>query len=429
MVILGIETSCDETAICLIETGEITPTLNFKVLGDELISQVNIHEHYGGVFPMMAKREHGKNLIPLFLKLLKNSADSRFMIQDSGKENPKSNLPTYKLTNLQTILDREPELGEQFMKTLVDMGKPAIDAIAITEGPGLEPALWVGINFARALSALWDIPVIPVNHMEGHIVSALVSAETADQRGLNADTRRLISKENTPPALTPNTLHLTPVHYPALALLISGGHTELVLIKKWKQYEIIGQTRDDAVGEAFDKVARILGLPYPGGPHISALAEKNRLRPNLQTYHLTNLQTVSLPRPMLHSKDYDFSFSGLKTAVLYLVRKITKITPKIKQEISMEFENAVTEVLIAKTERAIQEFGIETLILGGGVIANNHLRKAFDDLGKKMNVPVLIPPHNLTTDNALMIALAGAFGSPMKNSILLSAKGNLRIDK
>jgi N6-L-threonylcarbamoyladenine synthase len=189
--------------------------------------------------------------------------------------------------------------------------------------------------------------------------------------------------------------------FPALALLISGGHTEMVLMKDWLSYEMVGRTRDDAIGEAFDKVARILGLPYPGGPEISKLAEQSRKsKPESNEY--------SLPRPMIHSDNFDFSFSGLKTSILYLVKKLpTPLTEKTIETIAREFEDAATEVVIEKVKKAIEAFGIETLILGGGVVANKNIRSSFEKLAKELNLSLKLPAINHATDNALMIAIAG----------------------
>jgi N6-L-threonylcarbamoyladenine synthase len=196
------------------------------------------------------------------------------------------------------ILEREPTLDEQFLEFINETEVPAIDAIAVTVGPGLEPALWVGVNFARALSLAWGKPVIGVNHMEGHILAGLAKREG-------------------------ESLSITNPELPILALLISGGHTELVLMVKWLTYALVGQTRDDAVGEAFDKVARMLGLPYPGGPQISLLAEEARLATEENPY--------ALPRPMIDSGTCDFSFAGLKTAVLYLLKNNPELSASDKK--------------------------------------------------------------------------------------------------
>ncbi|MFH0804276.1 MAG: tRNA (adenosine(37)-N6)-threonylcarbamoyltransferase complex transferase subunit TsaD, partial [Candidatus Zambryskibacteria bacterium] len=251
--------------------------------------------------------------------------------------------------------------------------------------------LWVGITFAEELGKKWNIPVIGANHMEGHITSVLFG-----------DTK---------------------IKFPALALLISGGHTELVFLKNWNEKEKIGETQDDAVGEAFDKVARMLGLPYPGGPEISRLASQAR------ESGIAN-QEFRFPRPMIHSKDFNFSFSGLKTAVLYYIKKIGTLGEKEKMEIAREFEDAVTETLISKTKRAIDEYSPKTLIIGGGVIANKALRENLLKLKENyQEMEVLIPEKFLTTDNATMIAAAG-FIEYLRNGKRegkLKAQGNLDI--
>jgi N6-L-threonylcarbamoyladenine synthase len=400
MKILGIETSCDETAVCILEAQGGLNKPNFNVLGNALYSQVKIHAEYGGVFPALAKREHAKNLVPLFKKVLE---DASMYHPGHSPAKPDQATPLNLrggegelYEKLKLILEREHGLFEQTLELLNTIERPDIDAIAVTSGPGLEPALWVGINFARALGEAWNIPVIPTNHMEGHIVSVLLK---------NTDVS---------------------IEFPALALLISGGHTELVIMKNWLEYEIIGQTRDDAVGEAFDKVARLLGLPYPGGPQISKLAHDAR------TAHST--PPFILPRPMIKSDDYDFSFSGIKTAVLYALKKIQGKTPEldqeIKKEMSLEFENAVTEVLIAKVKKALEEFEIKTLILGGGVIANTYIREEFKKLVEGFpGIKLLIPEINLSTDNAVMIAMA-AYLNISAGKILqtnIQAEGNLKL--
>jgi N6-L-threonylcarbamoyladenine synthase len=345
---------------------------------------------------------------------------------EEGFGNPKSQISNHKQTpmeqtvNLEKIFEKERDLLEQFLEVIPKIDLPHIDAIAVTEGPGLEPCLWTGINLAKALSLGWNIPVIPVNHMEGHIFSALLR-------------RKNVKTFN---------FELLTFNLPAIALLISGGHTELVLIKAPFTYEIIGQTKDDAVGEAFDKVARLLGLPYPGGPQISALAEEARksevesseLKVASSETNNSKLKTVNLPRPMLHSKDYNFSFSGLKTAVLYLLKTIPEITDDTKKEVALEFENAVTEVLVSKTKAAIEQCGAKSLLIGGGVIANTHIRGAFEDLAHTYDRKYLlngeflhIPEKNLTTDNALMIAVAGLVHVSNRRKDELKARGNLRL--
>lgn len=381
MRILGIETSCDETAVCIIEaSGAFDANFEFTVLGNALISQTSVHAPYGGVFPNLAKREHEKNLVPLLERALTEAG-----LLKSGSTD----------SDFSKILAREAELLSQLSEFIKNRAKPEIDAIAVTYGPGLEPALWVGINFARALSAAWNVPIVPVNHMEGHIVLSAM-----------------------------NNKELAKFKFPLLSLLISGGHTELVLSRDWMQYELIGHTRDDAVGEAFDKVARLLALPYPGGPEISKLAEAARENPSFAS-------SISLPRPMIDSDDYDFSFAGLKTAVRRIVEKST-LSDVLKSEVALEFENACAEVLVAKTVRAIEEFGVETVLVGGGVSANTHIRRelvrTIKDYG--LATKLLIPPTDLATDNALMIALAGYFRAIRKEFAepeTMRANGNLKL--
>ena len=396
MKILGIETSCDETAVCLIETKNDS----IHILGNQLYSQVALHAKYGGVFPNMAKREHAKNLVPLLEKCLREAN----ILKEKNQK-----ISTEKNEKIKEILEREEGLFEMLSELAGKMKKPDIDAIAVTNGPGLEPALWVGVSFAKALGELWDIPLYPVNHMEGHIVVASVD--------------KIYEKE----------FAFKKINYPAIALLISGGHTQLVLNKELLNYEIIGDTKDDAIGEAFDKVARILGLPYPGGPEISKLAEKERAE-NFSTYGRSTEgrqkeTSYPLPRPMIHSKDLNFSFSGIKTAVLYTVKKIPELTAAIKQEIAREFEDAVVEVIILKTRQAVMEYNAQTIIIGGGVSANKKIREDFTALANELSIELMIPEVSASTDNAFMIALAGYvnIASGKKPQADFAAKGNLSL--
>ncbi|HBV01300.1 MAG TPA: hypothetical protein DEF00_02810 [Candidatus Taylorbacteria bacterium] len=430
MIILGIETSCDETALALIEAeGD-----SVRVLANITHSQAALHAKYGGVFPNLAKREHSRNLIPLLKNVLTESGFGKPKSQAPDSEqiqSVKSKTLNAKRSTLNAILEREPELLGQFLEFIPTIEKPPIDAIAVTEGPGLEPCLWTGINLANALSLVWNIKVVPVNHMEGHIFSALMRRKECSANRITRSAREVL-----PLHAIRYALHAP--RFPALALLISGGHTELVLIKSQFSYEIIGQTRDDAVGEAFDKVARLLGLPYPGGPEISRLAENARHAKQGSPLESGERSNLVLPRPMLYSGDYNFSFSGLKTAVLYTVKKIPKLTEKIKMELAKEFEDAVTEVLIAKTKKAMEHYDVKALLIGGGVIANKHIRRAFEDLANTYDRMYLlkeekflhIPEANLTTDNALMIAVAGLIqhmGGRVSKKANLTARGNLRL--
>lgn len=394
MRILSIETSCDETAVSIVEAEGELPSPSFKILGNALFSQIAIHKEYGGVYPMLAKREHAKNLTPLLKKAL----------EDSKLFSPTSEiLAKATWDEVKSILSREGNLYDDLKNVFENIKKPEIDVIAVTSGPGLAPALWVGISFGQALSKLWNIPVIGVNHMEGHIASVLIE---------NNDNRK--------------------VEFPALALLISGGHTEIVKIDNWGKYEVMGQTKDDAVGEAFDKTARMLELPYPGGPEISRLAEtaKNDNVP----------RKAKFPRPMIHSGDFNFSFSGLKTAVLYYIRdnfvdKNITLDETSKADIAREFEEAVVEVLLNKTTKAIEETGVKTLIVAGGVIANKVIRETFTKLEEKYNeLIVKVPTKTLSTDNSLMIACASYINIKLYPELLVEpqkiiAEGNLKLKK
>ncbi len=387
MKILGIETSCDETAVTLIKaTGNFGDNFKFDILGNALYSQAHLHAEFGGVFPNLAKREHARNLIPLL----------REALTQAGELNSTKNELLFEIADeLKVILNREPDLLEAITGFAIESGKPNVDAIAVTVGPGLEPALWVGINCARALSLLWNVPIVAVNHMEGHILLSMMDL------GLQRH-----------------------VDFPMLSLLISGGHTELVLSRAFGEYERIGETRDDAAGEAFDKVARLLDLPYPGGPEVSRLAAEAREQ-ELPTH-------IAFTRPMLHDKTYDFSFSGLKTAVRTAVEQRRPLTLELKRMIACEFENTVSDVLVHKTMRAVEEFGAQTVVVGGGVSANIHirgqLREALAQAGNPANL--LIPPPELSTDNGIMIALAGYFLAQKKDFSepeSLKATGNLRL--
>jgi N6-L-threonylcarbamoyladenine synthase len=390
MIILGIETSCDETAISILNATGDTENLKFDVLSNLILSQIKIHAEYGGVFPDLAKREHVKNIIPLMEAALK---EAKLFKEKTTGNSATENFSPETLEKVQKILERETGLYEKVIELATKIEKPSIDRIAVTYGPGLEPALWVGINVAKVLGLLWNIPVIPVNHMEGHISSVILSLET-------------------------------PVQFPALALLISGGHTELVQIEDWMKYKIIGETRDDAVGEAFDKVARMLGLPYPGGPEISRLAEEEReatkmsgeIKSSKQNNKTEEAGEFHFPRPMLHSGDLNFSFAGLKTSVLYTVKKLPEITKSIRSKIARAFEDAVVEVLTKKTESALELYPAKSLIISGGVIANKHIREAFEKLvhnygdnngDTASKLALYIPQAGLSGDNAVMIALSG----------------------
>jgi N6-L-threonylcarbamoyladenine synthase len=335
MNILAIETSCDDTCMAIIKvSGKKRP--RFKILSNIVSSQIEVHKKYGGVYPSLAKREHQKNL-PLVLE-----------------------------------------------KTLNKAKKPKIDLIAVTVGPGLDPCLWTGINFAKDLSKEWNLPIVPVNHIEAHILINFIDKTQSSK----------FKAQN----------------FPAIALVVSGGHTQLILVKDIGRYKILGETRDDAAGECFDKVARILGLGYPGGPAIAAEAAK------ITNYKLQIKN--KLPRPMINQKNYDFSFSGLKTAVLYKHK-----SKKYVKEMCREVQQAIIDVLIKKTIKAAKDYRVKTIILGGGVSANKELRKQFKS---KWEHNLLVPLKEFSTDNAVMTGIAGYFGKP-KDWQKIKADANLRI--
>jgi N6-L-threonylcarbamoyladenine synthase len=376
--------------------GTFGPDFRFNILGNALSSQAALHAQYGGVFPNLAKREHAKNLVPLLAQVVKTEGTT-----------------TVDEAALQDLLHREPELLEQLIPFFRTHAKPDIDAITVTHGPGLEPALWVGVNFAKALSLAWNIPIVAVNHMEGHIILSMMNVSDTNSYS------SVLQK-------TSIETRLADFEFPVLALLISGGHTELVLSKEFQKYEIIGQTRDDAAGEAFDKVARLLDLPYPGGPEISRLAAQARKSDEVRPHR------IPLPRPMLHEDNFDFSFSGLKTAVRRIVEQHSPLSEEMKLEIAREFEDAVADVLVGKTMRAAEEYGADTIVVGGGVSANARIKELLANrlFNQSAATRLLVPPAELATDNAIMIALAGYFHALKKDfadPTTLSAIGNLQL--
>ncbi|MFC1630161.1 tRNA (adenosine(37)-N6)-threonylcarbamoyltransferase complex transferase subunit TsaD [Patescibacteria group bacterium] len=376
MIILAIETSCDETAIAIVKFQKSKP----KVLSNIISSQVKIHREWGGVVPKLAKREHQKNLVSVLKKSLKEAK----ILQKAQKIDEK------RLNVVRNILKREQELYGILEKFLKTYQKPDIDFITVTSGPGLEPALWVGVNFAKALSYFWNLPLVPVSHIEAHVFSNFINKK---------------SKKS----------------FPVLSLSVSGGHNQLILMNDFGNYQLIGETRDDTAGECFDKVARMLGLGYPGGPEISKLAKKG------------NPDFFRFPRPMMHKNNYDFSFSGLKTAVLYYLKNQDKNTiKKHKNDIAASFQQAVIDVLINKTIRAAKQFQVKTIAIEGGVAANRELqgqlkKKIKKDLPK---INFLIPNLKFCTDNAVMVAMVGHFYWKKKRIVSwkkIRADANLKI--
>ncbi|PIV65179.1 MAG: tRNA (adenosine(37)-N6)-threonylcarbamoyltransferase complex transferase subunit TsaD [Candidatus Nealsonbacteria bacterium CG_4_8_14_3_um_filter_37_36] len=369
MIILGIDTSCDDTCISVIKSGirkegarrrreggeydASRGVVKFEILSNIVSSQVKLHAKYGGVYPSLAKREHQKNLSVVFKKALR---------QAQGKQ---------------------------------------LDLIGVTTGPGLEPCLWQGVNFAKDLARKLNLPIIPVNHIEAHILANWLSPIRSKSK----------------------------IIFPTICLVVSGGHTQLILTRNIGQYKLIGETRDDAAGECFDKVARILGLGYPGGPAIARIAAqwKSEIR--------NPKSEIKLPRPMMYTKDYDFSFSGLKTAVLYSVRQLTvnskQLTIKQKREFCHEAQQAIIDVLIHKTLRAAKNYRVKSIILGGGVAANDELRKQFKEKIQKEipNTEYYIPDTKYCTDNAAMVVATSYFHQKeaTKNWQKIKVDANLKI--
>ena len=326
IIILGIESSCDETSVAIAKNGR-------EVLSNVINTQISIHELYGGVVPEIASRNHVENISPVMKEALK---EANIKIDD-------------------------------------------VDGIACTYGPGLVGALLVGVSYAKALSYAANKPLIGVNHIQGHIAANYITY-----------------KDLKPPFLT---------------LLISGGNTQLVLVKDYTEFEILGKTRDDAVGEAFDKIARVIGLGYPGGPKMDKLAQDG---------------TPNIDLPKVHIEGLDFSFSGLKTAIINLHHK----TPDInKADLAASFEKDVAEILLDNTKKAVKETNINKIALAGGVSANSYIRKAFKELEEKEDIKVYYPELKLCTDNAAMIASAGYYNFLKGNfsDLKLNAVPNLKL--
>ena len=315
MKTLGIETSCDETAIAIYDTEN-------GIIGESVFSQIKMHAEYGGVVPELASRDHCVKIV--------------------------------------TVLK----------EALADIDINTIDQIAYTSGPGLLGALLIGESFAQGLSAALQIPLLPINHLEGHLMSPV--------------------------------MEFPEIQTPYISLLVSGGHSMIVDVKEKGAYEILGQSQDDAVGEAFDKVGKLLDLPYPGGPHVEKLA----LNGNSNAY--------DFPRPMIHSDNLDLSFSGLKTSVLYTVRDIKNITDEIKADIAASFQQAVIDVLTRKIKKAVEATGRSDVIIAGGVAANKVLRAAIKDLENSLGIRVFYPSLKYCGDNAAMIAFVGSLRSSDK---------------
>lgn len=323
MVVLGIETSCDETALALLDSER-------GVLAQQLHSQVDMHVAYGGVVPELASRDHIRHVLPLLDQVLKQAE------QDAA----------------------------------------AIDAIAVTAGPGLAGALLVGVSIGHALGYALRRPVVDVHHLEGHLLSPLLARPAPE--------------------------------FPFVALLVSGGHTQLLRVDDYGDYQLLGDTLDDAAGEAFDKTAQLLSLGYPGGPAVSRIAE----------FGIPG--ALKLPRPMIGSNNLDFSFSGLKTAVLTAVRCMGdgNLCEQARADIAHEFVQAMVDVLVSKAIRALEQTGLKTLVVAGGVSANTQLQARLRTELVAQGGKVFFPPPDLCTDNAAMIALAGLAGVRRRNGTL-----------
>ncbi len=354
MYILGIETSCDDTAAAVIEAKGGLRKPSFSVLANASYSQVAIHKKYGGIVPNLASRAHLEKIGPTIKAALSESG-----LTSDVKKSPTS-----------------------------DVG---IDLIAVTRGPGLMPSLLVGVNFARALAYKWQKPIIGVNHIEGHIYSNWLAPV-----GEFSISNFQFSNKN--------------IKFPGIILIVSGGHTELVLMKDYGKYKIIGETLDDAAGECFDKTARILGLGFPGGPAIAAEAAKYL---DIRCPKDIGCPKIQLPRPMINSNDYNFSFSGLKTAVLYSYNELRKKYPtkELVPAMAYETQTAIIDVLVAKTLKAARNFNTKSVMIAGGVSANKKLREEMSFKLRSYEIPLFIPDLAYTTDNAAMIAAAGYFSA------------------
>jgi len=372
MIILGIETSCDETAAAIIEGKNARAKNLLSVRSNVVSSQIDIHKKYGGVVPEIAAREHVLNILPVVNEALEKA---------NLTPRPLPASPAGRLARRGGAKGR------------------GIDAIAVTFGPGLITSLIVGIETAKVLSHVWGVPLIGINHIEGHIYANFV--------GVNPK-----SKISNPKQIQNLKSKISDIKFPALILTVSGGHTMLVLMTGHGKYKIIGDTRDDAAGEAFDKAAKLLGIGYPGGPAVAAEAIKSKVK--------SQKSKVILPRPMINSGDYDFSFSGLKTALFYQLKKdplrlaegeASKDWKKNIPEYCAEFQQAVVDVLISKTIKAAKELKVKTVMLSGGVSANQELRKQMEEKVKTElpKIQYLAPNIQYTTDNAVMVATAGYF--------------------
>ncbi len=382
MKILAIETSCDETGLVLLEAkgGFKKPVFDLKK--NFIASQIKTHKKYGGVVPFLAKREHQRNLPILFKKLFAED----MLINRFDKKRVEGVLKKI-IREKQSKTKEGKDFYNQIKRLALKIKKPKINLIAVTSRPGLTPCLWQGINFARFFSCFWDIPIIGIDHIEAHIFSVFLSGGFS-------------------------------FNFPSLSLVISGGHTYLILIKGWFDYKIIGKTKDDAMGEAFDKVGRILGLDYPAGPEIEKRAQNG--------YDIFNF-----PSPMINQKNFDFSFSGLKTAVYYQFLKDRKeginLSEQRINDYCASFQKAAFRVVLKKVERAIRKFNVKQFILSGGVSANKTLQAIFRN---SLKVDFYVPSLEFATDNAAMVGIVAYFKSlktKQRPCLNLKAKSEIKI--
>lgn len=373
-IILGIESSCDETSAAIIQRDGN----RVQILSNVIASSADLQAKYGGVVPEQAAREQLKSIIPVIQEALIQS--------NLYHPSSKNHLPS------STIY------------------RPAIDAIAVTEGPGLIGSLLVGVETAKILALLWNKPLVPVNHLIGHFYANWIENQPT-ANSLPTTAKKAVSNKQ---------LAISHPIFPLIGLLVSGGHTDLVLMTGHGKYKYLGGTRDDASGEAFDKTARLLDLPYPGGPVIAKLAESG------------NPKKFPLPRPMIHTADLDFSFSGLKTAVYNLIEQLKKdggLSGQERADIAASIQEAVVDVLVAKTVKAAQIHQVDQIIVAGGVAANRKLAEKLVATAqtKIPRADVLIPPPKLCTDNAAYIATAAFFNYHPTDLLKLQANPNLSL--
>jgi N6-L-threonylcarbamoyladenine synthase len=377
MFILGIETSCDETAAAVAEGRDD----KVKVLSNVVSSQAEIHKKYGGVVPEVAARQHVLNILPVVNEALEKAGCP---------------LPGPLLLRGRKQIPLNP-----VRLSAHDEASPArgVNAIAVTVGPGLITSLLVGVETARSLAWAWRLPVVAVNHIEGHIYANWLGPISKSPISSRLE---LGTKAN--------------FQFPILILTVSGGHTMLVLMTGHGQYKMLGETRDDAAGEAFDKAGQLLGLGYPGGPAIAAEAAKARSNRRRCGTRKLEARSINLPRPMIRDRNFDFSFSGLKTALLYALEQDKNWRQRIP-EYAAEFQQAVIDVFIFKTIKAAKALNCQTIMLAGGVAANLELRRQLAAAIKKSlaGAKLLIPEFKYCTDNAAMVAAAGYWHARHKN--------------